>query len=118
LDEPERANGVDLQRPLEVLAIGVGKKLQGYGAERAGVVDQDVYRPGQGGRLSHYRIDALLVADVCDDSEGDSATLPDLSYDILKFPRAPGDHRVFPAFPRETQRQRAPQPPAPAGDED
>src|SRR5262245_34425956 len=117
LDEPERANGVDLQRHLEVLAIGVGNKLQGYGAERARVVDQDVYRPGQGGRLSHNRIDALLVADVSDYSEGDSAPPPDLSDDLIKFLSAPGDQRDFRAFGREPQRQRTPQSPAPAGDE-
>ena len=75
---PERADSVDLQRPLEVLAIGVGNKLQGDGAERARVVDQDVYRPGEGRRLSHNRIDALLVAYVRNDSEGDPALLPDL----------------------------------------
>src|SRR5262245_14907705 len=118
LDEPERADGVDLQRPLEVLAIGVGNKLQGYGTERARVVDQDVYRPGQGGRLPYNRIDALLIADVRDDSEGDPAPLPDLPDDLIKFLSASGDHRDFRAFGRKSQSQRAPQPPAPAGDED
>src|SRR5882672_1353675 len=82
LDEPERADSVDLQRPLKVFAIGVGNKPQWDGAELARVVDQDVYRPGQGRRLSHNRVDALLVADIRGDSESDSTLLSDFADDL------------------------------------
>ena len=73
LYEPKRADGVDLQRPFKIFAVRIRNQPQGNGAERARIVDQYVYRPGQGRRLTNYGIDALLFADISDVCECDSA---------------------------------------------
>src|SRR5262249_50083521 len=117
LDEPEWADGVDLQRPLEILAIRVGNQSQWNWAESTCIVDQDIPGPGQGRRLTNNRINTLLIAYIGDDSESDSAILSDLADSLIKLFLMAGDQRDFRAFGGKAERQSAPQPTTTAGNE-
>ncbi len=70
LGQPERAQHIDPQGPLEILAIGVGQQRQGDRTQVRSVVDQHVQPAQQAGDLQGRRIDRLLVSDVGDDAVG------------------------------------------------
>ena len=64
LGQPERADQVDRQRALEILAVGVEQQPQRHRSQRAGVVDQQIDGPDQRRGLAGDGGGGVLVGDV------------------------------------------------------
>ena len=68
LGQAERADEIDRERLLQLLAFGVGKQRQRDRAEARGIVDQHVEAAEVAGDLQRDRVDVVLPADVADNA--------------------------------------------------